>query len=424
VAAQRLAARSLANRRTLGSLLILFAVLVAVVAPLPPAGPAATERPGASGPAPSPFAVDHPWPETSWPETLEPTRPQQRTVTVVASGDVLLHSGLWRQAARDAAAVGRGGYDFGPLFAAVRPVVAGADLAICHLETPVGQPAGPFTGYPIFEVPPQVVPALADLGYDACSTASNHSLDRGEAGIRRTLDALDAAGLAHAGTHRSEAEWAAPTILTAAGVRIGHLSYTFSFNGLRRPAGRPWVANDLHANAILAEAGRARAAGAEIVIVSLHWGTEYSNRANAEQIALARHLLAAPEIDLIVGHHAHVVQPFERIGDKWVVYGLGNHVAWQPQRETTRDGVLARMTLTEVAPASGGAPGRWRVTLAEAIPTWMSLSDPARLLLVSAAIGGPGTPPAVREACARSLRRTSAVLTSRGAAEAGLRIAG
>jgi poly-gamma-glutamate capsule biosynthesis protein CapA/YwtB (metallophosphatase superfamily) len=343
----------------------------------------------------------------------EPAR-SPRTLSVAASGDVLLHSGLWRQAAQDAAAAGRSGYDFGPLFAAVKPVVADADVAICHLETPVGDPAGPFSGYPLFDVPPQVVPALQETGYDSCSTASNHSLDRGEAGIRRTLDALDAAGLAHSGTHRSAQEAMAPTILTVNGVRVAHLSYTFSFNGLHRPAGKDWLANALDPVAILDEAHRARQAGAEIVIASLHWGTEYSHHANTEQIALAQRLLASPDVDLILGHHAHVVQPAQRIGHKWVVYGMGNHVSWQSRPETTRDGLIVRMTFTEED------AGRWRVSAATASATWMDLGQPARLRLVTAALADPATPAAARTACQRSLQRTRAAIAALGAVDAGL----
>jgi poly-gamma-glutamate capsule biosynthesis protein CapA/YwtB (metallophosphatase superfamily) len=392
-------------------------ILVLVGAALIP--PPRVWGPGLTAPAPvptggPPFTI--PW---SDPRPAPPSSPAPpRTLTVLGSGDVLLHSGLWRQAARDAAAAGRPGYDFGPLFAGVRQAVSDADLAICHLETPVGRPEGPFTGYPIFEVPPQVIPALRDTGYDACSTASNHSLDRGEAGIRRTLDALDAAGVAHSGTHRSAAEHTTPRVVTAKGVRVGLLSYTFSFNGLIRPPDKPWLANDLNADAILAEAGRARAAGAEIVILSLHWGNEYQQRASDGQVALARQLLGSPDIDLILGHHAHVVQPFERIGDKWVAYGMGNHVSWQSQREITRDGVMARMTFTEID------SGRWRVTTAGAVPTWMSLTDPARLLLVPAVLADPATPSGLREVCGRSLGRTTAVVTSRGAGGQGIHVGG
>jgi poly-gamma-glutamate capsule biosynthesis protein CapA/YwtB (metallophosphatase superfamily) len=333
-------------------------------------------------------------------------------LTVVASGDVLLHSALWRQAATDA---GGRGYDFRPLFSGVRPVVSAADLAICHLETPLGPPRGPFSGYPVFVVPPQVAQAVRDAGYDTCSTASNHSLDAGAVGIRRTLDALDAVGVAHPGTYRSAREHAIPTVLSVKGVPVAHLSYTFSFNGLRRPAGTPWLANDLDAAKILDEARRARAAGAQIVIVSLHWGTEYSSSADAGQVSVARRLLASPYIDLILGHHAHVVQPFERIGGKWVVYGMGNQLANQP-RAVTRDGVMARMTFRRVG------PDRWRVVRAEALPTWMRLEPPIRLVLVPAALSDPRTPGWLRTACAQSSRRTAAAVLSRGAGQAGLRV--
>lgn len=356
-----------------------------------PASPPARTR------APSPTA------------TPEPAPPRiavgPRQLTVIASGDVLLHESLHRQAARDARAAGLPGYHFDPIFSSVRSVVSGADLAICHLETPLGEPGGPFSGYPLFVVPPQVAPALARTGYDSCSTASNHTIDDGTRGVFRTLDALDAAGLRHAGSHRSAAEKATPTILTIRGVKIAHLSYTFSLNGLRRPADKPWLVNDLRADAVLDEARRARAAGAQIVIVSLHWGTEYQHRPNSGQVSLARQLLASPDLDLILGHHAHVVQPIERIGDKWVVYGMGNHVAWQHQADNTRDGILARMTFQRVG------TGRWRVVRAEVLPTWTDLSNPARLVYVPAALADPTTAARVRAACLASRRRTAAAVT-------------
>ncbi len=92
------------------------------------------------------------------------------------------------------------------MFAGVRPVVSRADLAICHMETVYGKDGGPFTGYPAFKSPPQVAAALKHTGYDSCSTASNHTLDDGADGVRRTLGAMDAAGLRHAGSARSAAE--------------------------------------------------------------------------------------------------------------------------------------------------------------------------------------------------------------------------
>jgi len=155
--------------------------------------------------------------------TVPATPPAGREFTIIGAGDVLLHSGLWEQAVRDARAAGRTGDDFDPLFSSLRARVSAADLAIGHLETPLGPVGGPYSGFPIFSVPPQVAGTLGRLGYDTCSTASNHAIDKGEAGVVRTLDALDAAGVRHAGTARSPAEAAAVTMLLVNGVRVAHL---------------------------------------------------------------------------------------------------------------------------------------------------------------------------------------------------------
>jgi len=122
-------------------------------------------------------------------------------VSIVVTGDVLLHPPLVDQARADSP--GGQDLDFAPMLAAEKPYVQDADLGICHLETPLAPADGPFSGYPEFSVPPQVLPALVATGYDACSTASNHTLDQGTAGVNRTLDDLDAAGLAHDGSYRT-----------------------------------------------------------------------------------------------------------------------------------------------------------------------------------------------------------------------------
>ena len=356
----------------------------------------------------------HPTPPMPAPPRTYPPR----TFTVLGSGDVLLHSLLWTQAAQDAAAQGVSGYDFRPLFASVKPAVEAADLAVCHLETPLAPAAGPFHDYPSFSVPPQVAPALADLGYDTCSTASNHSLDQGEAGVDRTLDALDAAGLRHAGTARSLIESIVPDILTVRGVKVAQLSYAFGFNGATRPAGREWLANLIDPDAILAAAHQAKRSGAEVVIVSLHWGTEYSHEINSQQESIARRLLASPDVDLILGHHVHVVQPLERIAGKWVAYGMGNEVAFQNQAQDTRDGIMPEFTFTQTGSHA------FTVTNVVVRPVHMWLDGrPSRLYDVAAALADPATPAAVRAACAASRQRTVAVLGKRGAYEAGLTVA-
>ncbi|MGA8112040.1 MAG: CapA family protein [Actinocatenispora sp.] len=333
------------------------------------------------------------------------------TLSVVAAGDVLVHPPIWQQARADARSEGRDGMDFSPVFAAVRPVVSGADLAICHLETPVSAEHGPYLGWPRFAAPPQVLTAVRRTGFDDCSTASNHSFDQGEAGIDRTLDALDHAGLHHSGTARTTAEAARPDITEVRGVRVADLSYTFGLNwGLNLPAGRPWRVGTIDVSRILAAAHAARAGGADLVILSLHWGTEYQQAPTAEQVGQARRLLASPDVDLILGCHAHVVQPFESVHGKWVVYGMGNEIARHDDPvAASREGVMPRITFTR------GASGRWRATRVEAVPTWVDIAPKIRLVDLAAALRSRQVTGSRRATYQREYDKIVTAVRSRGA---------
>jgi poly-gamma-glutamate capsule biosynthesis protein CapA/YwtB (metallophosphatase superfamily) len=257
-------------------------------------------------------------------------------------------------------------------------------------------------------VQPQIADALVGAGYDTCSTASNHALDAGFAGLVRTVDTLDARGLGHTGTFRSEAEHLNPHIMSVGGVRVAHLSWTFGLNGVAEPSGRPWAVNDFdptrpQVDGILADAARARQAGADVVIASVHCCTEYSPNPHPAQVAIAAALLASSDIDLVLGHHAHVVQPFERLNGKWVAYGLGNHVA-QQVGQARNDSVIARFTFAQ------DDDGRFRVTVAEAIPTRIQRTAD-RVTIV------PTDPDST------AFQRVAEVLSRRGALDAGLLIA-
>lgn len=304
-----------------------------------------------------------------------PAAKPANTFTVVATGDVLIHPALTEQAEED----GGGGRDYKPLFAGIKPVIEGADLAICHMEVPIATADGPFEGYPLFYAPPEVAEAVAATGYDTCSTASNHTFDHGEEGARTTLDALDAAKIGHTGSARTEQESNESLVTEVNGVKVGQVSFTFAYNqGTEEHAS--WAGNDdLTADAVLDAARKARAAGAEVVIASLHWGIEDQHEPTGEQRSLAEEILADPAVDLIVGHHAHVVQPFEKFGDKWVAYGLGNSVAKHEEpRGTTEEGLIARFRFTK-------SDVGWRVDKAEYVPTLVDLGPPIRLVDLSTA---------------------------------------
>lgn len=294
-------------------------------------------------------AASAPASETTTTDAATTTVGSPRSFTLIASGDFLPHTSVQQQARADAAAAGASGYDFRPMLAGIRDRVTAADLAICHLETMLSPDDSQLYGYPQFLVPYELADAIADAGYDACSVASNHSLDHGTAAMTSTLDHLDRVGVRHAGGARSADEQATPSIYEVNGVKVGHLSYAYGFNGFSIPASAPWTVNQIDAAAILAEAARARAAGAEFVVVSMHWGLEYQHAPTAEQQALADQLLASPDIDLIIGHHAHVVQPVGRVGSEVVVYGMGNLLSNQQnsRRLGTQEGVLVSLEVEE-----------------------------------------------------------------------------
>ncbi|WP_340562390.1 CapA family protein [Streptomyces sp. GSL17-111] len=341
---------------------------------------------------------------------------EREPFTLVATGDILSHDSVIRQAAADADA--GGGHDFRRMLAGAEPVVAGADLAICHLETVLGADDGPFSGYPMFRTPPQVAQAIAETGYDSCSTASNHTLDAGADGVTRTLEALDAAGVRHVGSARSAAERDRPALMEAGGAQVAQLAYTYGTNGIPVPEDRPHLVNLTDPERIVADARAARKAGADVVVVSMHWGTEYQEAPDDRQLALAEELTAARAdgrraIDLLVGTHVHVPQPYEKVNGTWVVYGMGDQVAGVMNDSRGQMGSAARFTFAP--PQREGEA--WRVRTAEFVPHVMD-NDPLRVVNLPRAL--KERPDHALYTRALDVIRDAAL--SRGAEEDGLRM--
>jgi poly-gamma-glutamate synthesis protein (capsule biosynthesis protein) len=293
----------------------------------------------------------------------QPVQPVR--LTVAATGDLLIHTPV----AQRALALGGGRrYDFAPLFAPVRRPIARADVALCHVETPLVP--GPVQGYPVFHTPPDLARSIRRVGWDACSTASNHSLDAGQYGIGTTLRALRSAGVKATGTARSASGRRRTTLIRAKGIRVALLSYTAVSNGQAVP--HPWSVNWASPRLILRDARRARRRGARIVIVNIHWGTEFVSSVTPQQRALARRLTRSPAIDAIVGQHVHVVQPIRRVRGKPVVFGEGNLISNQTAGccpAASQDGLIALIDFV-VRP---GRPARARRI--RYIPTWVRHPD-------------------------------------------------
>ena len=269
--------------------------------------------------------------------------------TVSASGDILIHAPVWE----DALAFGNGRtFDFDPMFRPVRRYIAGADLAICHVETPIR--TGPPTGYPIFSAPATLAAGIRKAGWSACDTASNHSADQGQAGIRETNRLLNAQKVRHTGSAASAAAARRPLILDAGPARVGLVAYTDATNGISPP--HRWSVNVLpaaeparkKARIVARDVRRTLAAGADTVIVSIHWGDENSPKPNSSQWALARRIVAIEGVAAIVGQGPHVVQPIDRIGGKLVIFSSGNLLSNQSAAAglptATQDGICLLYT--------------------------------------------------------------------------------
>jgi len=331
-----------------------------------PAGPLAlgSQPVAAVEPPPEPAAASEPPPQ---PE------PAPRRFSATFTGDMLLHTRVNRLAKQwgsssdatpsepfvisgDVDADGWSvpkplEYDYRPMLAPIQPWIEQADWAVCHMEVPLSADNTRLEPYPTFRSPGDIADSAKALGYDSCTTASNHTLDQGPNGAVETLEVLERAGLHFTGSARSPDEAADQIWLELGGIRVAHFSYTYGFNGFRLPSDSPWMSNLIDSERILADATDAREAGAEYVIVSLHWGNEYINRPSSYQTGLGPDLLASPDIDLIIGHHAHVVQPIDEQAGEWLVYGLGNLLSNMSQLPR-RDELLVTVEVTETPDGS------------------------------------------------------------------------
>ena len=250
--------------------------------------------------------------------------------TVGYAGDVLMHMPVLSSTPEASG-------DITDNVAAETPWVEGLDLALCGMEVPVA-PDGVYSDFPTFGAPSEVVGALARSGWDGCATASNHSVDQGEAGVVATLDTLDEHGLGHAGTYRSRKDASAPFALYelergGRTVTVAQISTTMGLNGFDDPTGYSVSLNDV--GAITKAAKSARAAGADLVVVHSQIGQEYETAPDGEQVSYAQDLADSGQVDILFGAHPHVPQPAEKLKGgvngkgMWVSYSAGNYISSQ-----------------------------------------------------------------------------------------------
>lgn len=267
----------------------------------------------------------------------------QDEAEIVFAGDAMQH-----YAQIQASRTSDGTHSYDACFAKIAGYVSDADYAVVNLETPLG--GKPYRGYPCFSAPDSYSQALANAGFDMMLTANNHSLDRLDAGVRRTLDVLDKQGIAHVGTYRNKAErdTILPIIKDINGFKVAFLNYTYGTNGITVKG--KVVVDYINRGLMASDIARARDAGAEIITVTVHWGNEYQLLPHVTQKSLAN-FLVDQGVDLIIGGHPHVIQPMEvRHSEKYdkdvlLVYSLGNFISNMTKRDT-RGGAMVKAKLT------------------------------------------------------------------------------
>ncbi len=397
---------------TVGAASAALLILLAGCAPEPAAEPAEEPVKKTESPSPEPEPTPEPQPGAG------PACPTDHCVSVAVAGDLLFHEGLWSPFAIPANDAGQN-FDFTPLLEGAKPYLDRSDLAICQMETPLAPVGGPYAGYPNFNTPPEVADTAKAIGFDVCTTASNHSVDMGTEGLVRTLDKLDAVGLQHTGTYRAEGERDVPLIVEANGVKIAVITSTFSVNGNFNE--HEWQVDyreeepRVDPERAIAKATKAREMGAELVIGVQHIGEEYWSEPTGGQMELAHQLHDSGQFDFVYQHHAHAIQPLENYNGKWILYGTGNFISESapPENRVNNEFLLTRVQFAKQP------DGGW------------TTNDLAWTAATNTQAGGykwcsvmPDQPQGVcqsPEIDAGVLERTRATVNAMGAAESGAR---
>jgi poly-gamma-glutamate capsule biosynthesis protein CapA/YwtB (metallophosphatase superfamily) len=268
---------------------------------------------------------------------------QTTSITLGAVGDILIHDTVYNKALQS------GQYNFNPNFALVQTYLKAPDVTIANQETMIGGTGLGLSSYPAFNSPQEVGDALKENGVDVVTLANNHTLDRGENAIINAINYWNEIELIYTGAYLSVQDQQIIRILTRNGITLSFLSYTYGTNGIPIPAGKDHLVNLIEEERIKMDIDRAKKIS-DVVVVSLHFGNEYERLPNAFQEELAQ-LVAEAGGDIIIGHHPHVLQPFQWItasdGSKtFIAYSLGNFLSGQ-RREYKDIGGILQLTITK-----------------------------------------------------------------------------
>lgn len=268
------------------------------------------------------------------PDQPKEPEPENIVITFTAAGDDLIHNTLSFDSKTDT------GYDFSHIYTGVKDYISGSDIAFINQEVPLD---GSVSAYPVLGAPKEVAAALAGVGFNVASLANNHMADRGASAIGDTVNALYNAGFkAVVGAYSDKEKASGYTVLEVNGIKIGFLAYTYGLNsGLG--SGNEWMVNFIDKDKIQKDVEAIRPM-CDFLAVSMHWGVEYQKTPSDSQREYAQ-FLSSLGVDLIIGHHPHVLEPaqwIDREGKEQTlcIYSLGNFVSGQREEDRLLGGVL------------------------------------------------------------------------------------
>ena len=258
--------------------------------------------------------------------------PQEFKVRVFMVGDALIHSCVYQDAKTS-----DGGYDFKPMLELIKPISSKYDLVYYNQETVLGGTELGLSNYPRFNSPYEVGDAFIDAGFNLVSLATNHTMDKGEVGVTNSVNYWnkhkDKVVTSGQWTSQESREEETAKVHEKNGIKYAFLSYTTWTNGLETPYGKDYLNNVYSDEKAAADIAKVKDK-ADIIIVAMHWGTEYSLGVDYSQDRIAT-FLSEQGVQLIIGAHPHVVEPVEYINDgkTFVIYSLGNLISDQEGNE-------------------------------------------------------------------------------------------
>ena len=272
-------------------------------------------------------------------ESSEKQANKDTTISITATGDIMCQNTQFQ----DAYIASEKNYDFSYVFSEIKPYFENSDINFANLETTMAGSEKKYSGYPTFNTPEQLAQNLKDLGINVVSTANNHCMDRGYNGLVSTLNYLDKANIAHTGTYASEEDSHTFCIKDIKGIKIAFLSYTYGTNGIAIPKDKTYCVNLTSQDKIKEDLENVKEKNVDLIIASMHWGTEYSTQESKEQEEMADFLFENG-VDIIIGNHPHVLQSMHKKNitledgtkkDVFVAYSLGNFMSAQNKANTT-----------------------------------------------------------------------------------------